>query len=87
MSAAIRNVRARAVADFATGEILATVEIAASPDRVFKAVASEEIVDWWAGEGMHEFRTTDWKGDVHAGATGALRVMSKRATARSIPLF
>jgi uncharacterized protein YndB with AHSA1/START domain len=67
MSSAIRNSRARAVADFATGELLATVEIAASPERVFKALASEEIVEWWTGEGLGQFRTTSWKGDVRVG--------------------
>lgn len=47
----MRNSRARAVADFEGGEILATVEIAATPDRVFKALASGEIVDFWLPDG------------------------------------
>lgn len=67
MSSAMRNSRARAVADFAAGELLATVEIAAPPERVFKALASEEIVEWWTGEGLAQFRTTEWKGDVRVG--------------------
>jgi uncharacterized protein YndB with AHSA1/START domain len=67
MTSAIRNSRARAVADFATGELLATVEIAAPPERVFRALASEEIVEWWTGEGLGQFRTTAWRGDVRVG--------------------
>ena len=38
---------ARAIADLDSGLILATVEIAASPDRVFKALCSEEVAAWW----------------------------------------
>jgi uncharacterized protein YndB with AHSA1/START domain len=34
----------RVVADPARGEILASVEISARPDRVFRALASEEKV-------------------------------------------
>jgi uncharacterized protein YndB with AHSA1/START domain len=61
----IRNSEARAVARFADGEVLATVEIAASPARVFRAIASREIVDWWVRPGV--FDTTEWTGDVRAG--------------------
>jgi uncharacterized protein YndB with AHSA1/START domain len=57
--------RARAVADLAAGSILATVEIAAPPARVFVALASEEIVDWWVRDGF--FRMTEWTGDVRPG--------------------
>jgi uncharacterized protein YndB with AHSA1/START domain len=58
-----RNVRA--VADLAEGLIVATVEIAASPERVFKALASKEICDWWVRPGV--FDTREWTGDVRAG--------------------
>ena len=67
MSSAVRNRRARSVADLTTGEVLATVEVAAPPERVFKALASEDIADWWTGEGLGRFRTTEWKGDVQVG--------------------
>ena len=36
--------KARAVADPADGRILASVEIAAPPERTFRALVSEEIV-------------------------------------------
>jgi len=48
--------RARSVADVGAGIIIATVDIAAPPDRVFRAVSSREIVDWWGAEGL--YRTT-----------------------------
>ena len=66
---------ARAVADFSGGYVLATVEIAASPERVFHALASKEIVDWWVRPGV--FDTREWTGDVRVGgrwqATGVAR--------------
>src|SRR5215470_18167460 len=71
----IKSGAARALADLAQGEILATVEIAASPERVFHALASREIVDWWVRPGV--FDTREWTGDVRVGgrwqATGVAR--------------
>jgi uncharacterized protein YndB with AHSA1/START domain len=57
--------RARAVADLAEGHILATVEIAAPPERVFRALASPELLDWWVRPGV--FDTREWTGDVRVG--------------------
>jgi uncharacterized protein YndB with AHSA1/START domain len=56
---------ARAVADLAAGSILATVEIAVPMERVFKALASPEVVDWWVRPGV--FDTREWTGDVRVG--------------------
>src|SRR5438477_8747964 len=56
---------ARAVADLTDGQILATVEIAAPPERVFQALASKEIVQWWVRPGV--FDTREWTGDVRVG--------------------
>jgi uncharacterized protein YndB with AHSA1/START domain len=53
------------VADLTEGQILATVELAASPERVFRALASEEIVNWWVRPGV--FDTREWAGDVRVG--------------------
>jgi uncharacterized protein YndB with AHSA1/START domain len=57
--------RARAVADLTDGQVLATVEIAAPPERVFRALASAEIVEWWARPGV--FDTREWEGEVRVG--------------------
>src|SRR5215472_6266636 len=71
----IESNRARAVADLTEGRILASVEIASSPERVFHALASKEIVDWWVRPGV--FDTREWTGDVRVGgrwqATGVAR--------------
>jgi uncharacterized protein YndB with AHSA1/START domain len=56
---------ARAVADFEGGYVLASVEIAASPERVFQALTSAEIVNWWVRPGV--FDTREWSGEVRAG--------------------
>jgi|ERR1700674_4250791 len=67
--------RARAVADLSAGEILATVQITVPPERVFRALTSKEIVDWWVRPGV--FDTREWSGDVRVGgkwrATGIAR--------------
>src|SRR6476619_1254172 len=56
---------ARAVADVIDGLIVAAVEIARTPERVFQALASREIVDWWVNPGV--FDTREWTGDVSVG--------------------
>src|SRR5258708_13264289 len=56
---------AEAAVDTTKGEILAHVEIAASPERVFQALASKEVCDWWIRPGV--FNTTAWSGDVRVG--------------------
>src|SRR5215510_5968018 len=55
----------RVVADLAEGFILGTVELGASPERVFQALTSDEIVKWWIRPGV--FNTTEWSGDVRVG--------------------
>ena len=61
----IDDSRARAVADLSEGFILASVEVAAAPERVFLALASKEICQWWVRPGV--FDTRGWTGDVRAG--------------------
>jgi uncharacterized protein YndB with AHSA1/START domain len=56
---------ARAVADLAEGLVIATVEVPASPERVFEALTSEEVCRWWVRPGV--FDTREWSGDVRPG--------------------
>jgi uncharacterized protein YndB with AHSA1/START domain len=56
---------ARAVADLSKGEVVASVEIAEASERVFRALASEEITGWWVRPGV--FDTREWTGDVRVG--------------------
>jgi uncharacterized protein YndB with AHSA1/START domain len=62
---AITASHSRIVTEATGSYILATVEIASPPERVFQALASREIVDWWVRPGV--FDTTEWTGDVRVG--------------------
>jgi uncharacterized protein YndB with AHSA1/START domain len=55
-----------AEADPATGTISATALLAASQERVFRALTSTEICDWWVRPGV--FDTRDWSGEVVVGS-------------------
>jgi len=61
-----KNSPARAIADLDSGTILATVEIAAPPPRVFRALTTpDEIVRWWGSDTT--YRTNEWKQDLRVG--------------------
>ena len=55
----------RFVADTAEGLVLASVDLAAAPERVFAALTSSQIIDWWVRPGV--FDTLEWTGDVRQG--------------------
>jgi uncharacterized protein YndB with AHSA1/START domain len=52
----------RAVADGNGGTIIAVAEIAASPERVFQALTTEEVERWWGHADY--YRQTGWKADL-----------------------
>ena len=61
-----RHGSARAIADLAGGIILAEVEIAAPPERVFRALTeSDEILRWWGSPDA--YKTESWTSDLRAG--------------------
>ncbi len=64
----------RALADTAAGTIHATVEIAVSPERVFRALTSEEVTQWWGSPEL--YRTTQWTGDLRVGGAWLTRGVS-----------
>ena len=55
----------RALADLGSGTILASVEIAAPPERVFRAISSAEVAEWWGS--ADTYRVTRWTADLRAG--------------------
>lgn len=61
----VKTSTARAVADLAEGYLLASVEVAAPPERVFRALTSKEVVDWWVRPGV--FDTREWTGELRVG--------------------
>jgi uncharacterized protein YndB with AHSA1/START domain len=66
MTTTPKKLVARAVADLSQGTILATVDVAATPDRVFRALTTpEEIIRWWGSD--EAYRTTAWTQDLRVG--------------------
>ena len=59
------NSTVRVLTDPAAGALEASVELAATPERVFRAIASNEITEWWVRPGV--FDTHEWTADVRAG--------------------
>ena len=55
----------RAVADVTSGAVLASAEIAAPVERVFRAITTAEITEWWGSPEL--YRTTGWTADVRPG--------------------
>jgi uncharacterized protein YndB with AHSA1/START domain len=67
---------ARALVDIAAGSVLATVEIAATAERVFKALSDpKELVRWWGSPDT--YRAHRWEADFRVG--GQWRVDGKSA--------
>lgn len=66
---------ATVAADLERGVIDAVVEIAATPTRVFHALSSDEIVDWWVNPGV--FDTREWVGDLRVGGRWRASGMSR----------
>jgi uncharacterized protein YndB with AHSA1/START domain len=57
---------ARAVADLTDGLILASVDIAVPPERVFRALTSGiDVVKWWGSD--ETYRTESYVADLKAG--------------------
>jgi uncharacterized protein YndB with AHSA1/START domain len=56
---------ARAIADLDAGVVLATVDIAAPPERVFRALTTDEVTKWWGSDEM--YRTTSFTSDLRVG--------------------
>jgi uncharacterized protein YndB with AHSA1/START domain len=55
---------ARAIADVSAGKVLAVVEIAVPPERVFRAL-TEEVAAWWGSPELYQ--VTEWESDLRVG--------------------
>ena len=66
---------ATAVADIVAGTIRATVEIAAPPERVFRALVEPgELAAWWGS--AETYRTFDWSIDLRPGGRWSAQARS-----------
>lgn len=61
-AAAVVKARPKAVADGAAGMLLASVEVAAPPERTFAALMTSEVERWWTLPGV--YRLKDWRADL-----------------------
>jgi uncharacterized protein YndB with AHSA1/START domain/uncharacterized protein YciI len=57
--------KALSIADVNDGVVLARIEIAAPPERVWKAISTDELAKWWGSDEM--YRTTKHTVDLRAG--------------------
>ena len=60
-----KSSQARSIADVAQGTILARIDIAAPPERVFRALTTEELTKWWGSAEM--YRVTAFSIDLRPG--------------------
>ena len=65
MNAESGDTRARAVYDLAAGRVLASVDVPASPERVFRALIGDEVIRWWVNPGV--FDTREWTAEARVG--------------------
>ena len=49
------------------GVIEAPIEIAASPERVFRALSTPEVAEWWGAPEL--YHVDKWTGDLRVGGT------------------
>jgi hypothetical protein len=77
----MKNHVAKAVADVTQGMLLATVDIAVAPERVFRAITSEELTHWWGSDEL--YRTTKWTGDLRSLPPSAPQGCADRRSPRS----
>jgi len=56
---------ARAVADVTAGSLVATVDIEATPERVFTALTTPEVAQWWGSP--ETYRIDRWRMDLRPG--------------------
>lgn len=66
------KIKPKAVADATYGKILAIAEITGTPDRVFTALTSSEVEQWWKFPGVYHQK--DWKADLSVGGKWSVTV-------------
>jgi uncharacterized protein YndB with AHSA1/START domain len=62
----------KAVVDADAGIIIATAEISASPEQIFKAFTTDEVERWWGHPDY--YRWTNWKADLKVGGQWSVKV-------------
>src|SRR5262252_7459322 len=63
----------RAVVDAGAGLIIATAVLAAPPDRVFRALTTDDVESWWGHPDF--YRQTCWKADLRVCGQWSVKVV------------
>ena len=79
MTTTSKKREARAVTDGVT--ILATVDVDMPPDRVFRALNTDEVEHWWGS--ADTYRMTEWRSDLRVG--GRWSVVVRGADGSTLP--
>ncbi|TPK94768.1 SRPBCC domain-containing protein [Mesorhizobium sp. B2-4-12] len=61
--------------------VFATVDLSASPERVFRALSTDQVELWWGS--ADTYRMVDWSADLRVG--GRWSVTVRTADGRSLP--
>jgi uncharacterized protein YndB with AHSA1/START domain len=75
----------RAVADHDAGIVLATADVALSPERAFRAYATDEVERWWGSDDTYWM--TEWASEVRMGGAWSVVIRfadGNRLSARGI---
>jgi len=62
----------RSVADGANGLIIAVAEVSRSPERVIKALTTNEVEKWWGASGFYTQK--DWRADLRVCGSWSVNV-------------
>ncbi len=66
----------RAVVDAAAGTIIATAEVAAPPERVFRALTTNEVERWWGHPDF--YRQTGWTAELRVCGPWSVTVVPRK---------
>jgi uncharacterized protein YndB with AHSA1/START domain len=63
----------KAVADSIAGMLIGFAEVSATPDRVFRALMTDEVEKWWKISGVYHLK--DWEADLRAQGRWSVAVV------------
>jgi len=75
----LKKIAPRAVADRELGMVIAIADIQATPERIYKALITDEVETWWGAPGVYTIR--DWKADLQIGGKWSLSVVQPNGMA------
>jgi uncharacterized protein YndB with AHSA1/START domain len=68
--------------DIEKGIVNGTADIAASPERIFRALTTSEQAEWWGQDGL--YRTSDYSIDLRPGGAWSCKAVSPDGTTMQV---